>query len=125
MTIRIPGLITAHVAEAAITAYSIVKHGTDDGEVLLADDDDELLIGVSSEIASEIGEHTDVIRGGLAPVIYGGTVAAGALLTADATGRAVATTTAGAWVVGFAEVSGVVGDRGSVFVQPFRYGTPA
>lgn len=125
MTIRIPGLITPHVAEAAIGEYLILKNGTADGNILVADDPDELLIGISTEIPSELGEHTDAIRGGIAPVIYGGTVAAGAMLTSDATGRAIATTTAGNWVVGFAEVSGVVGDRGSVFVQPFRYGTPA
>ena len=65
------------------------------------------------------GDRIDVVRSGMTPVIYGGTVAAGDLLTSDASGRAVtAAPGAGvnAYVIGQAEIAGVVGDIGSMTV---------
>ncbi|REM14738.1 DUF2190 domain-containing protein, partial [Mycobacterium tuberculosis] len=67
------------------------------------------------------GDRIDGVRLGIAEVEYGGAVAAGDPLTSDASGRAiVAAPAAGAnaRLVGFAEVAGVLGDIGSVFISP-------
>lgn len=118
MSIRTPGLIKAYDPETAIAAYTIVKFGTTEDQVVEAAAATDKLIGVSSEIDSAVGDRCDVIRSGIAPVLYGGTVAAGDLLTSNANGHAIATTTASNRIIGIAEVAGVAGDRGSVLICP-------
>jgi len=106
-------------ATTRIPARTLVKYGAADGTGVPAVDATAFIPGVSSEIDTEVGERASVfMNGNIADVIYGGTVARGDALTADAQGRAVATTTTGARIVGFAEVSGVLGDIGSVVVTP-------
>lgn len=108
------------VATTAIPARRLVKFGAADGTGVPAVDGAAFIYGVSSEIDTAVGERVSVHSvGNIADVEYGGTVTRGDALTADAQGRAVATTTAGARCVGFAEVSGVVGDIGSTIVTPF------
>jgi hypothetical protein len=119
---RNPGLQKNYSAEAAIAAYRIVKFGAADGGILQAAAAADKQIGVTDRIAAtEAGDRIDVIRTGIAEVQYGGAVAAGDLLTADASGRAiVATAGAGAnvRVIGVAEVAGVVDDIGSMLIMP-------
>lgn len=119
---RNPGLQKSYSAEGAIGAYRIVKFGAADGGVLQAAAATDKLIGVIDRIpAAASGDRVDVIRSGIAEVEYGGTVAAGDLLTADASGRAiVATAAAGSnvRVIGVAEVAGVVSDIGSMLIDP-------
>lgn len=105
----------AFTAEAAIPKRRIVKFGAADTGVILAAAAADTSIGITSEIAAAIGEVTDVFLLGIADVEYGGPVTRGAKLTSDAAGRAVAAG-AGAHVVGFAMVSGVIGDIGAVFI---------
>lgn len=118
---RNPGLQKNYTAEAAIAAYRIVKFGAADGGVLQAAAATDKLIGVTDRMpAAAAGDRIDVIRTGIAEVEYGGAVAAGELLTADASGRAiVATAAAGAnvRVIGIAEVAGVAGDIGSMLID--------
>lgn len=108
--------------EAAIPSYRIVKFGAADGGVLLAAAATDKLIGVSGRIPFAVaGDRGDICRIGISEVEYGGTVAAGDPLTSDATGRAVvAAPAAGSNVriIGFAEVAGVVGDIGSLYISP-------
>lgn len=62
------------------------------------------------------------MNGNIEDVVFGGNVTRGQPLTADAQGRAVAAApAAGAnvYCIGFAEVSGVVGDIGTVIISPF------
>jgi hypothetical protein len=116
-----PGLVKAFKAEAAVTKRRIVKFGAADTAVLLGAASTDLSIGVSTEIDSAIGEPCDVIMSGIAEVEYGGTIARGAKVTSDATGKAVAAAPGAgvnAQVIGFATVSGVAGDIGSVMVSP-------
>jgi len=116
-----PGLVKAFKAEAAITKRRIVKFGATDTAALLGAASTDLLIGVSTEIDSAILENCDVIMSGIAEVEYGGTIARGAKLTSDATGRAIAAAPGAgvnAQVIGIAMVSGVVGDIGSLAVSP-------
>ena len=56
-------------------------------------------------------------RAGIAAIEFGGNVARGALLTADADGKAV-TAADGNRVIGIAEVSGAAGDIGQVLLAP-------
>lgn len=118
---NITGLQKAYLAEAVIAARRIVKHGSADDKIIQGTSATDKLLGVTTEVAAAINEHTDVIKSGMADVEYGGTVSRGDPLTSDATGRAVvAAPAAGAnnRLIGFAEVSGVVGDIGQVWIEP-------
>ena len=118
---NIPGLTTAFRAGGAITKRRILTDGTADGVAIQATGATARLLGVSTDIDTDSGATVDAIRTGLAPVEYGGTVARGNPLTADASGRAIAATlpiAANTYIVGFAEVSGVLGDIGSVQIAP-------
>lgn len=116
-----PGLIKNYDAGAAIAKYRIVKFGTSDYTVIQAAAATDLLIGVSNLLGADSGDRVDVVKSGIAQVEYGGNVTRGALLTADADGKAVAAAPAAganASVIGYAEVSGVSGDIGAVFIAP-------
>lgn len=97
-------------AEGAVGAYRICKPGALKMGCVLAAAPTDLLIGTSDALAKVTGEMVDVNADDIGEVVLGGTVAAGSALTSDATGAAVATTTAGHRVIGFAEVAGVAGD---------------
>jgi hypothetical protein len=104
----------------AIAAFTIVKPGASDGLVIPAAASTDKLLGVTTDIAAATGDRCDVIIGGIADVLYGGTVAAGDLLTADSSGRAItATGTAGTnyRLIGFALIAGVVGDIGQCAIK--------
>ncbi|MBW4652625.1 MAG: DUF2190 family protein [Kaiparowitsia implicata GSE-PSE-MK54-09C] len=107
---------------AAVGRYRIVKFDAADGVVIQAAAATDALIGVSTDIATAVGRRCDVVHSGIAPVIYGGTVTRGALLTSDADGKAIATTTAGNRTIGIALVSGVADDIGSVLLSPGAIG---
>lgn len=117
-----PGLTKNKDAETDIPARRIVKHGNAAGSVALASASTDKLAGVS-ERAGYIaaGRRVDVIKNGIAEVEYGGAVAAGDPLTADADGRAIAATPAvgsNNTIIGFAEISGAAGDYGLVLIAP-------
>ena len=113
-------LIKSYTADGAIGKYCIVKAGSADGYVAQAAAATDLLFGVTSRVtADNAGDRVDVIRAGIAEVKYGGNVTRGQKLTADANGNAVAAAPAAgsnAQIIGVAEVSGVSGDIGSVFI---------
>jgi hypothetical protein len=108
------GLIKSFGAGAGITACRIVKHGSSDGVAVQAAAAADKLIGVADADAAN-GTRVDVILTGTADVQFGGTVARGDLLTADAVGKAVVAA-AGNRVIGVALVSGVAGDIGEVLL---------
>lgn len=111
------GMSVGYLAEAAVNRYRICKFGTGDKTVIQAAAATDKLIGVSCQINSGINDTCDVWRSGIRKVVYGGTVAKGDLLTADANGKAVATTTASDRIIGVAEISGVADDIGSVCIS--------
>lgn len=117
-------LKTAHDAGGAISAYRIVKHGSADGAVVQAAASTDFLIGVLDNVAAAAsGDRCEVNRAGVAEVEYGGNVTRGNPLTSDANGKAVAAAPGAgtnAYIIGFAEVSGVDGDIGSVLIAPGR-----
>jgi hypothetical protein len=116
------GLVKNYSAEGAIPGYRLVKFGAADGGILVCAAATDKSIGVLDRIAASVaGDRVDVIRSGIAEVEYGGTVAAGDLLTSDASGRVVvAAAAAGAniRIIGVAEVAGVLGDIGSMQIEP-------
>ncbi len=113
------GLIKSLEATVAIPARRLVTFGAADGTGIVATGPAAYIRGVSSDIDTAIGERASVqMSANVAEVVYGGNVARGDALTADGTGRAIATTTAGNFYVGFAEVAGVAGDIGYVDVIP-------
>lgn len=112
-------IVRTYTAGAAIAAKRIVKFSAD-YTVIQGAAANDALIGVADLAAVATGDRVDVSREGLVDVEYGGTVARGDLLTSDATGRAVTAAPAAGVnnrIVGIAEVSGVVGDIGSVLLS--------
>lgn len=119
------GLLTKSLeATTAIPARTLVKFGAADGAGVPAVDGAAFIVGVNGDVDTAVGERASVHSiGNIADVLYGGTVARGDPLTADAQGRAVtAAPAAGAnvYIAGYAEVSGVINDIGSLYVQPGR-----
>lgn len=115
----------SYTAEGVIPAYRLVKFGAADGGVLVAAAAADKVIGVNDRLAfAAVGDRGDVVRVGIAEVEYGGTVAAGDLLMSDASGRAIVAA-AGAGtnvrVIGVAEVAGVLGDIGSLCIEPGNF----
>lgn len=120
MSRNVPGLTLNYVAAGAIAARRIVKHGAADGAALQATASTEAFLGVSTDIPAGSGERVDVYREGVVPVQYGGNVTRGDPLTSDADGKAVVaapTAAALAQVIGYAEISGVANDIGSVHLS--------
>ena len=131
-------LVKSSLAEAAIGAWLIVKFGANDGGSLQAAAATDEMYGVSTDIPANAGDRCDVIKLGDADVIYGGVVTRGDPLTSDALGRAITAArhthvenTAAAYtqnaitgvaaatrIIGFANISGVLGDLGSVAIAP-------
>jgi len=111
-----PGLTLAYTASTDIPARVLVKYGANDGEAALATTKKDAFLGVSSDVAYATGQHVDVIRSGVTPVIYGAAITRGAALTANADGAAIPAA-AGDQIAGYAEISGAAGDIGSIFLQ--------
>ncbi len=109
-----------YTAETAVGANLIVKPGSTDDYVVQAAAATNLLMGISGNIAAGAGERIDIIKRGIADVIYGGTITRGDPITSDANGKAVTAapaTGANVRIIGFAEVSGVSGDVGFVRIS--------
>lgn len=113
MSIRKPGLVCNYLAEVAVGKHLIVKFGSADGAIVPGAAAADSLIGVSTDVPADAGERCDVFRSGIVPVVYGGNVTKGDLLTCDANSKAVVASS-GERIVGCAEVSGVANDIGSV-----------
>jgi hypothetical protein len=119
MAIRTEGLLQkTFVAGAAVSPYRIVKPGATDANVVQGAAATDKLIGVGDSLGASSGETFDVILDGIALVKAGGTIAFGDPITSDATGQAVASTTQGNRVVGYAMESAVAGDLVGVRIAP-------
>lgn len=111
-----------YTAALAIPRLTIAKWGAADGTVTPAADGAAFLVGIQAEIDCDVGDRASMTMiGNIEDVIYGGNVTRGQPLTAGAGGKAVvAAPAAGAnvYIIGFAEVSGVANDIGSVLIAP-------
>lgn len=109
--------VKTFTATTPIEPYRIVALGAADGVVIQSASATAINLGTSNIIGADTDAmRCDVVMTGIAEVEYGGNVTRGDLLTADADGKAIATTTAGNIVIGRALISGVAGDIGSVFL---------
>lgn len=97
----------ARIAEAAIEQYRIVKSGAGVQSAVKASAATDKLLGTNDAQDRAIGEQIDLAVGPVPRVRLGGVVAAGDALTSDANAKAIATTTTGNRIIGFAEVPGV------------------
>ncbi len=125
----IPLLTLSFEASAATTARRIARFSdvSASQRVAGATANTDPIIGVFDRLAGAAGDMVDVFVTGQALVELGGTVTAGAPLTADASGRAIVATPAAATtvrVLGFALEPGVIGDVAKVLVQPSLLRTP-
>jgi hypothetical protein len=98
------------VAEATVASYLIIKAGTAVMSCVAAAAATDKLLGTSDELSHATGEVVDMGMGPVHKVTLGGTVAAGDALTSDANGKAIATTTTGNRIIGYAEIAGVLND---------------
>lgn len=101
----------ARQAEATVERYRIIKAGTGTIGCIKAAAATDKLLGTSDELDHSNGEMVDLAVGSVPFVKLGGTVAVGDLLTSDANGQAIATTTTGNAYIGRAAKAGVSGDE--------------
>lgn len=125
----IPSFIRSHEASADIDPYRIVAFSDTAGsrKAAMAAANSDPMIGVSDKMGAPLGGMADVIRAGLGGVELGGTVTAGAPLTADATGKAILCVAAAGEtrrIVGFAEEPGVAGDIIDAWIVPGLFHEP-
>lgn len=117
-------LIKTFVASGAIGHRKLVKFTANDGEVVLATAAADNVIGVTDYPSGATnGQRIDVVLFGVAEVEAGGTLAPGAYIAADASGKAVAAApAAGAnnGVAGRILVNGASGDFAKAFINPTR-----
>jgi hypothetical protein len=100
----------SYKAEAAVIGYRILKYGSADLTCVQSTGPTDLNIGTSDSLDKATNEMVDCQVGDVGEVRLGGAVTRGQALTADANGKAVATTTVGHRCIGFAEQSGVLDD---------------
>lgn len=117
----IPIFIRAYEVSAAVLPYRIIKFSDTaaSSKVATAAAATDPLVGTTGKLgASAIGGMADLTRAGIGSVQLGGVVTAGAKLTSDANGKAIATVTAGHRIIGFAEGPGVADDIIDYFAAP-------
>lgn len=108
-----PGFTKTFTAAADISAYTIVKPGTNDGEAVPASAATDAVIGVAQNVDVLSGQQVDVILDDTANVKLGGNVAAGDPITSDTNAKGVKAAPATGVnnrIIGYAIVSGVSGD---------------
>lgn len=113
------GLVKTFIAGGAIAENRIVQFGASDREALQATAATQKFAGVAGlpkGTSAVTGEPIDVIKSGVADVIYGGNVSVGDVLTTDNQGRAVVAAD-GNSIIGIAQITGVSGDLGAVQIQ--------
>lgn len=97
----IPTLIRAFEASAAIAPFIITKFSdvSASAKIATATTNADPICGVTGSLGAAIGEMADITLSGIGLVTAGGTITAGALLTSDASGKAiVAVPTAGVFM---------------------------
>lgn len=128
-------LVHNFTAGGNVKPWRIVKFGSADYQAVQAAANTDLMFGVSyfpqafndpikpgqllTDVQVLANERFDVVMTHVAEVEYGAAVTRGQYLTSDAQGRAIpAIPGAGVRVIGMAMLSGVLGDIGSVWIQP-------
>lgn len=117
--IAMPNVLTFK-AGAAISKGMVVKPGADDQHILKSALATSKNFGIAMNDATTADDKVEVaLPGGGAKALLGGTVAFGDMLTSDANGKCVATTTPGDRVIGVAMQDGVANDLIAAHVVSF------
>ena len=117
-----PKVLTFKAGATGIVKGCVVKPGADNQHVLVSAAATDKNFGISLNAAAAAEDKVEVaLPGGGAKALLGGTVAFGDYLTADASGKLVATTTANDKVVAQAMEDGVLNDLIAVHVLSFNY----
>jgi hypothetical protein len=106
-------------ADLSAAQYKIVQINAS-GQAALANAT-SLAVGVLQNKPSAAGRIATVAIYGSTKVVAGGTIAAGARVTSDANGNAIAATTAGDAVIGVAEVGAASGDIFQIVLMQFPF----
>lgn len=121
----IPTFTRAYEISATVRPYRIARFSDTAASQKVAEAtvNTQPLIGTFDKLAASaaVGQMVDVHRSGLCQVELGGTVTAGAPLTSDAQGRAIAAVAAAATqvrIIGFADQPGVIGDVIDYWCEP-------
>ncbi len=110
-------LIKTFHAPTPIDGYLLVTFGGADGEVAAATAATDALIGVTTQIGTQSHGACDVVMAGVTEVKAGAAISRGAVLTADANGRAITSSQATDRVVGMAlSAAAEAGDIISILV---------
>ena len=115
-----PILEKEYLADGAVSAFRILKAGTNDDDAAQATGVGENYLGVSQHAAADNAD-VRVMEIGISKVEYGGTVSYGDPLTSDANGKAVAAAPATGVnnsIIGYARAAGVSGDIGRTLISP-------
>lgn len=98
-------------ADGAIAKGKAVKAGSDKDHVAVAAAASDKIIGWAQNDADVAGDKVEVaLPGGGSKVLCGGSVSMGDMLTSDASGKAIVTTTNADRYAGVAMQDGVAGD---------------
>lgn len=110
--------VSGYKAEGDISAsqFCALKVGTVANGLVVAGAGDQP-VGILYNKPSASGQPVELCIDGIAKVAYGGTVADGDWVKADASGKAVTTTTTGDKVIGKARKAGASGDTGEVLLD--------
>lgn len=114
--------VKTFVAAGACTHRRLAAFNANAGEIVQASAATDRIAGVfDCPNGAATGERVDVVLFGPADVDYGGTVAAGALITADSNGKAVAAAPSAGVnnrIAGYPIVPAVDGDIAKTFINP-------
>jgi len=105
------------VADGALTKYRVGKKGTNEDDVSQAAAATDKIHGIIQHDAVDNARVRLMVMG-ISKVEFGGTIVQGDLLTSDANGKVIATTTALNRCIGVAMSDGVLGDIGTVMINP-------
>jgi len=114
--------VRSFIAGADLSAkqYFLVKLGTGVNDIVLASAATDRIVGVLQE-KPKTGQPAQVAMLGTSKVVAGGTIAKGDCITSNASGQAIATTTAGNTVIGIALETAVTGDIFEILLVNFKY----
>lgn len=108
-------------ADLTTLQFRIVKLMANKREVNVATAAADALLGVNQEKPSAVGRPTSVRLLGISKVVAGAAITIHSAITSDGFGRAIATTTAGNSVLGYAlEAATAIGDIITVLILPGR-----
>jgi hypothetical protein len=116
-----PGFIRSFKAATDIPAYHVMKFSANNGEISLAAQATDPIVGISTSVDSGAGQEIGVILSQSADLKWGGPIAFGEPVTSDAGGCGVkAQPNAGETVriIGFAMADAVQDDIAPVLISP-------